>query len=54
MNIILSGVGGVGKNVTKLISARPNYNIVAAYTRNQNYEGVDLGKHAGVLSLIHI
>ena len=51
MNIILSGVGGVGKNVTRLLSARPNYNIVAAYTRNQDYEGLDLGTHAGVDSI---
>ena len=48
MNVILSGVGGVGKNVTRLLSARPDYNIVAAYSRNEAYAGRDLGEHAGV------
>ena len=48
MNIILSGVGGIGKNVTRLLSARPDYNIVAAYSCNEAYAGRDLGEHAGV------
>ena len=51
MNIIISGIGGVGKNITRLLSARPDYNIVAAYTRNENYAGKDVGEHAGIQSL---
>lgn len=47
MNIVIAGVGGVGKNVTRLLSARPGYNVVAAYTRNESYAGIDLGEHAG-------
>ena len=34
IKVILAGVGRVGKDVTRLLSARPNYRIVAAHTRN--------------------
>ena len=47
IRIILSGVGGVGRNVTRLLSARPGYRIAAAYTRNPNLAGRDLGLLSG-------
>ena len=48
IKVILCGVGGVGRNVTRLLSARPGYRIVAAYTRNPKLAGQDLGRLAGV------
>ena len=50
-NVILSGVGGVGRNVTRLLSARPGYRVIAAYSRNPKLAGQDLGDLAGVGSL---
>ena len=50
-NVILGGVGGVGRNVTRLLSARPGYRVVAAYSRNPQLAGQDLGDLAGVGSL---
>ena len=46
--VILSGVGGVGRNVTRLLSARPGFRIVAAYSRNSTLAGQDLGRLAGI------
>ena len=51
IRVILSGVGGVGKNVTRLLSARPGIRIVAAYTRNSKLVGQDLGLLAGTRPL---
>jgi 4-hydroxy-tetrahydrodipicolinate reductase len=38
----------VGRNVTRLLSARPGVRVVAAYTRNPLLAGQDLGTLAGV------
>ena len=46
--VILCGVGGVGRRVTRLLSFRPGYRIVAAYTRNRDLAGQDLGRLAGI------
>lgn len=51
VRVIISGFGGVGRNVTRLLSARPGYRIVAAYTRNRELAGKDLGVLAGVQPL---
>jgi 4-hydroxy-tetrahydrodipicolinate reductase len=51
IKVILSGVGGVGRNVTRLLSARPGYRVVAAYTRNPERAGQDLGTLAKIESL---
>src|SRR5260221_8390916 len=45
--VILAGVGRVGKDLTRLLSARPGYQVVAAYSRNQTLAGQDLGLLAG-------
>ena len=46
--VILCGVGGVGRRVTRLLSFRPGYRVVAAYTRNRDLAGQDLGSLAGI------
>ena len=46
--VILCGVGGVGCRVTRLLSVRPGYRVVAAYTRNRDLAGQDLGSLAGI------
>ena len=46
--IILCGVGGVGRNVTRLLNARPDYEVVAAYSRNPQLTGSDMGELAGI------
>ena len=51
MRVILAGVGRVGKDVTRLLSARPGYRIVAAYSRNPTLAGRDLGLLAGTRQL---
>ncbi|MFN8457751.1 MAG: hypothetical protein U0401_24370 [Anaerolineae bacterium] len=51
IKVILSGIGGVGRNVTRLLHARPDYRVVAAYSRNPKLAGQDLGDLAGVGSL---
>lgn len=51
IKVILSGVGGVGRNVTRLLSARPGVRITAAYTRNPALAGQDLGILAGIAPL---
>jgi hypothetical protein len=48
IQVILSGVGRVGRDVTRLLSARPGYRVIAAYTRNVALVGQDLGLLAGV------
>jgi 4-hydroxy-tetrahydrodipicolinate reductase len=48
VKLVISGVGGVGRNVTRLVSARPSYEVVAAYTRNARYASRDLGTLAGI------
>lgn len=49
--VILSGIGGVGRNVTRLLNSRPGYRVVAVYSRNPQLAGQDLGELAGVGSL---
>ena len=51
IRVSLCGVGGVGRNVARLLSARPGYRLVAAYTRNPTLAGQDLGTLAGVAPL---
>jgi hypothetical protein len=51
IRVILCGVGGVGRNVARLLSARPGYRLAAAYTRNPKLAGQDLGALAGVTPL---
>jgi hypothetical protein len=51
IKVILSGVGGVGRNVTRLLSARPGYQVVAAYTRNPDLANHDVGVLAGIQPL---
>ncbi len=46
IGVILAGVGAVGRNLTRLLSARPGFRVVAAYTRNARFAGRDLGTHA--------
>jgi 4-hydroxy-tetrahydrodipicolinate reductase len=41
------GVGRVGRDVTRLLSARPGFRLVSAYTRNAGLAGKDLGECAG-------
>ena len=36
VRVVLFGVGRVGSDVTRLISARPGFRIVAAYSRNRS------------------
>lgn len=48
IKIILCGLGGVGRNVTRLLSRRQGYRIVAGYTRNPKLVGQDLGVLAGI------
>ena len=45
--LIFSGVGGVVKNLTRLLQKREEIRIVGALTRNADYAGIDLGIHAG-------
>ena len=47
MRVVLCGVGGVGRNVTRLLRARPDCRIVAACSRNPDLAGRDLGELAG-------
>ena len=49
--VALCGVGRVGRDVTRLLSARPGYRVVAAYSRNPRIIGQDLGTCAGTRSL---
>jgi hypothetical protein len=49
--VILAGVGRVGKDLTRLLSARPGYRVVAAYSRNAALAGQDLGLAAGIRGL---
>ena len=47
IGVILAGVGAVGQNLTRLLSARPGLRLAAAYTRNPRFAGRDLGLHSG-------
>jgi hypothetical protein len=47
IRIVVGGVGRVGRDLTRLLSARPGYQIVAAYTRNPALAGQDMGVLAG-------
>ena len=47
MRVVLCGVGGVGRNVTRLLRARPGYRIAAACSRNPALAGRDVGELAG-------
>src|SRR5690348_9397754 len=42
INVVLFGVGRVGTDVARLLSARPGYKVVGAYTRNPGLKGKDL------------
>jgi hypothetical protein len=48
IRLIFSGVGGVTKNLTRLLQTRDGIRIVGALSRNADYAGIDLGVHAGV------
>ena len=45
--IIFCGAGRVVREVTRLVRARPGFRIVAAYSRNPNVTGEDIGVLAG-------
>ena len=47
MRVVLCGVGGVGRNVARLLRARPGYRIAAACSRNPVLTGRDVGELAG-------
>lgn len=47
MRVVLCGVGGVGRNVARLLRARPGYRIAAACSRNPALVGRDAGELAG-------
>ena len=49
--VVLCGVGRVGRDVARLLRARPSDRIVAAYSRNPRLVGQDLGVLAGGTSL---
>ena len=49
--VVLCGVGRVGRDVTRLLRARPGDRVVAAYSRNPHLQGQDLGVLAGGTSL---
>ena len=49
--MILCGVGRVGRDLTRLLNARPGYRVVAAYTRNPALAGQDIGLLAGIGAL---
>jgi hypothetical protein len=42
IRVTLFGVGRVGKDVARLLDARPGFRVVAAYTRNPHFNGKDL------------
>jgi hypothetical protein len=42
VRVTLFGVGRVGKDVARLLHARPGFQVVAAYSRNPNLDGQDL------------
>lgn len=47
LRVILSGVGRIGRDFTRLLRARDDAGIVAAYSRNPALAGRDLGEIAG-------
>lgn len=51
IRVTLLGVGRVGRDVTRLVSARPGFRAVAAHSRNPRFQGRDLGVHAGTTPL---
>ena len=46
IRLVLCGVGGVGRNVTRLALSRPNLDVVAACSRNPALIGADMGELA--------
>jgi 4-hydroxy-tetrahydrodipicolinate reductase len=44
--LVLCGVGGVGRNVARLAAGRRGLEVVAAYSRNPDLVGADLGELA--------
>lgn len=42
LRVILFGVGRVGRDVARLLHARPGFQVVAAYSRNPSFDGKDL------------
>ena len=46
IRLVLCGVGGVGRNVTRLAASRPNLRVVAACSTNPSLVGADLGQLA--------
>jgi 2,4-diaminopentanoate dehydrogenase len=51
IRVTLLGVGRVGRDVARLISARPGFQVIAAHSRNANFHGKDLGVHAGTVPM---
>lgn len=51
IRVTLLGTGQVGRDVTRLVSQRPGFRIVAAHSRNPRFQGKDLGTHAGTVPL---
>ncbi len=48
LRLILCGVGGVGRNITRLANERSGLEIVAAYSRNPDLKHRDIGELAGL------
>lgn len=46
IRVVLCGVGGVGRNVARLVLGRRGGEVVAAYSRNPDLVGADLGQLA--------
>lgn len=46
IRLVLCGVGGVGRNVARLVLSRRGGEVVAAYSRNPDYLGADVGELA--------
>ena len=47
IRLVLCGVGGVGRNVARLVGGRRGARVVAAYSRNPALVGADVGELAG-------
>lgn len=46
IRLVLCGVGGVGRNVARLVHSRRGGDVVAAYSRNPAFVGSDIGELA--------
>lgn len=47
LSVVLIGVGRVGRDLARILAARPGVRVVAAWSRNPAHEGRDLGEVAG-------